>query len=252
MDRTHRTPLALAILSVLHNQPRHPYDIRQLMRQRHLDRSIRASGGAVYHTIERLVRAGLVELVGQERVGHRPERRTYALTPAGRREFTLWLHELVVEVVPEYPSFGAALTFAPHLPPDVLRALLVERERRLTVLLEVDNDPSDADHSDADAADHPAAGPPHRTSRSVRPAGSAGPAGVRWDDVPHWPPRLFTLDREYARAMRQAERDWVRHIIAAIDQGDLAWPRAVRDWQRSWRAEVSTGEMSPDGGQQTE
>ena len=236
MERAHRTPLALAILSVLHNQPRHPYEIRQLIRQRHLDESIRTSGGSIYHTIERLVRAGLVELVGQERVGHRPERRTYALTLAGRHEFTVWLHELVVDVVPEYPSFGAALTFAPHLPPEVLRALLVERDRRLTTVLDADNDAND-DPSDA-----------NRTSRRGDTPPWLDPEASR--DVPRWPPRLMTLDREYAHAMHRAERDWVRTIIAEIDRGDLAWPRFVRDWQATWGAASagSSGDKPPDSG----
>lgn len=239
MDRAHRTPLALAILSVLHNQPRHPYEIRQLIRQRHLDESIRASGGSIYHTIERLMRAGLVELVGQERVGHRPERSTYALTPAGRHEFMVWLHDLAVEVRPEYPSFGAALTFAPHLPPAALRGLLVERDRRLTAVL-AETDPADVSWA----------------SRRGDPPPSLDTEALR--DVPRWPPRLMTLDREYTHAMHRAERDWVRTIIAEIDRGDLAWPRFVRDWQARWGAEAphdepavnvgTTGPKGPDSG----
>ena len=38
----------------------------------------------MYHTVARLLRAGLIAEVGTDRDGNRPERTTYTLTPAGR------------------------------------------------------------------------------------------------------------------------------------------------------------------------
>ena len=48
------------------------------------DRLVTITNGTLYHTVGRLERAGLLDEVGIDRDGNRPERTTYTLTDAGR------------------------------------------------------------------------------------------------------------------------------------------------------------------------
>jgi DNA-binding PadR family transcriptional regulator len=61
----------LATLELLAEGPKHPYDIHQTMRDRHVDRLVKLTAGTLYHTIDRLARDGLVEMVETSREGRR-------------------------------------------------------------------------------------------------------------------------------------------------------------------------------------
>jgi DNA-binding PadR family transcriptional regulator len=166
----------------------HPYEMRQLMRERGHDRVIKLKGGSLYSTIDRLTAAGLIRPLETSRQGRRPERTVYALTDAGRDEHRRWMQDLLAVPLPEYPWFGAALAFLGAVPPDEVRDLL----RRRATLLEAEI-----------AADE----------RIL--AVTAAEFGL---------PRLFVVEGEYALAMRRAELAWVRQIIDDIGSGELAWP----------------------------
>ena len=85
--RPHRTltPLALAILRLLHERPMHPYEMHQLVRDRGTDFVIKVRAGSLYHAVERLAMLGLIAPVETGRDGRRPERTVYAITDAGTR-----------------------------------------------------------------------------------------------------------------------------------------------------------------------
>src|SRR5215470_3222906 len=112
-----RTPLALAVLSLLYERSMHPYEMQVLMRERGHHQVIKLKGGSLYSTIERLAAAGLVVATETSREGRRPERTVYALTDKGRDELLLWLRDLLAQPAQEYPWFGAALAFLGALPP---------------------------------------------------------------------------------------------------------------------------------------
>jgi len=42
---------------------------------------------------------------------------------------------------------------------------------------------------------------------------------------------LFSIEAEYAQAVRRAELEWVRRIVDEIRSGNLEWPRAVLEAQ---------------------
>ena len=54
--KPHRTltPLALAVLRLLHERPMHPYEMHQLVRDRGTDFAIKVRAGSLYHAVERL------------------------------------------------------------------------------------------------------------------------------------------------------------------------------------------------------
>jgi DNA-binding PadR family transcriptional regulator len=184
-----RTPAALSVLNLLAERPMHPYEMRQLMRQRHHDRAFQIRESSVYDTVARLADRGFIEPVEVSREGRRPERTVYAITEAGREELFDWLWELTSEPAADYPAFAAPLMFIFALGRDRAIAALSQRSARL-----------EAEISSSDA---------------FRKAFETEVAGF---------PRIFGIEEEYAQAMRRAELAWVRATAADLRDGTFPWP----------------------------
>jgi DNA-binding PadR family transcriptional regulator len=179
-----RTPLALAVMNLLVEQPMHPYEMKTKMKERGHDQVIRLKGGSIYDTVERLESGGFIQAQETSREGRRPERTVYAITETGREEIMAWLRELLAQPVNEYPQFGGALAFFAALDKDEVVRLLKVR----IALLEGE-----------------AAGEEKRLKNFME-------LGL---------PRLFLVEGEYAVAMKRAEVDWVRKLIVDIERGGL-------------------------------
>ena len=82
------TPLGVAALSLLVEEPMHPYEMYQLLIARHEDRLVKVRPGTLYHAVGRLEEQGLVTATGTDREGNRPERTTYTISAAGREALT--------------------------------------------------------------------------------------------------------------------------------------------------------------------
>jgi DNA-binding PadR family transcriptional regulator len=119
--------LALAVLSVLSEQPMHPYEISTTLRARHKEDSIRINYGSLYAVVESLEQRGLITAVERLREGRRPERTVYRITEAGERALRQWLAELIAEPTNQYTDFEAALSLMPALPPEIVHDLLAQR-----------------------------------------------------------------------------------------------------------------------------
>ena len=130
-SRNRSNPLALAVLICLYERPMHPYEVATTLRQRNKHESVRLNYGSLYAVVASLERRGLIIPVETAREGRLPERTVYELTDAGRVETHDWLTDLIATPVKEYPSFEAALSFLPALPPDHVVGLLRERALRL-------------------------------------------------------------------------------------------------------------------------
>ncbi len=85
------TPLGLMVLALLSEGDMHPYEMIRLMRQRRDDRLVTITNGTLYHTVDRLERAGHLAEVRVDRDGNRPERTTYTLTDDGRGAVEEWV-----------------------------------------------------------------------------------------------------------------------------------------------------------------
>jgi DNA-binding PadR family transcriptional regulator len=186
--------LALALLSLLAQEPMYPYEMAQTLRARGKDRSIKINWGSLYTVVQNLEKHGFIEASSTEREGRQPERTTYRITEAGKAELTDWLRELIS--VPEWvpTPFEAALSEAAGLGPDELISLLTERLAAL-----------DAENS-AERAE---------LAAWVRRM-----------------PRVFLIEAEYRLAMRLAEAGWVRGILAEMASGGLGdldlWRRILK------------------------
>ena len=193
--RLPKTTLALAVLELLYEAPLHPYEIKQRMRERGIERAIPSKGASIYDTVERLAQAGLIEPVETNREGRRPERTIYRITQTGADELDSWLRQLLEEPSREFPRFAAALMFM---------GALRRKEEAITVL----------------------------ERRAVAFEVQLASADAMMREIPSELPRLFILEEEYAQAMRRAELDWLRRTIAELKDGSLEWPQMLEahDW----------------------
>jgi DNA-binding PadR family transcriptional regulator len=193
--RQPKTLLALAILELLAEGPKHPYEIKQHMHQRGTHRAIPTKSASIYDTVERLTKAGFIAPVETNREGRRPERTIYRLTAAGADELETWLRQLIEEPSREYPRFGAALMFLGALrhKEEAIKAL----ERRAAAFEEaIEN-----------------------VDSMLR-------------GLPPFLPRLFAIEDEYTQAMRRAELEWLRRTIAELKEGTLEWPPMIEQMER--------------------
>jgi DNA-binding PadR family transcriptional regulator len=180
------TPLGISALSLLVEEPMHPYEMYQLLMTRHEDRLVKVRPGTLYHAVGRLEERGLVETAGTDREGNRPERTTYRITPAGREALTARLQDMLAEPVNEYPSFPLAVAEAYNLPAALVVDLL---DRRLALLQE-------------------------QLEFLQR-----GEAAVLKKDVA----RKYWIDLEYQQTMLRSEMGWIRSLQDQLRSGELPW-----------------------------
>jgi DNA-binding PadR family transcriptional regulator len=175
----------LTVLCFLRERPMHPYEMQRLIRQRHKDDFLDLKRGSLYHAIERLLRAGLIEVWETSREGKRPERTVYRLTEQGERERLEWLRELLARPVPETSQFMAAVSYLAQLTAEDARDQLSVRAGRLELELVSLN------------------AIVHELAARL--------------------PRVLLLRAEYVRTMQQAELRWVRCLLEEIGSGRLSW-----------------------------
>ncbi|GIH07046.1 PadR family transcriptional regulator [Rhizocola hellebori] len=186
MSSPRKSVLAMALLSMLSEQPAHAYRLQQLIKERHKDEVVNvAQRNSVYQTIDRLLRDGLVEVQSTGRTENRPERTVYQLTASGASTLREWLHTMLAEPAREFPEFPAALAFLPTLGPQQALAALTERVKALEDKL------------------------------------SALDAELK--EVASFLPRLFLVESEYQRDVLEAELKYVRSLAADLAAGRLDW-----------------------------
>lgn len=183
---TQLTPLGVSALGLLAERPMHPYEMYQVLIHRHEDRVVKVRPGTLYHTVGRLAAAKLVEPVGTDRDGNRPERTTYGILPEGRIALERRIKDLLAVPVNEYPCFPQALGEAHNLPAVVVVELL---DQRLAVL--------DSELAELDS--------------------QAAEVGVKGIEQKFW------IDLGYQQAQLRAEIQWVGGLRADIDSGAIPW-----------------------------
>ena len=198
------SPLALAVLSLLHAAPLHPYAMQRLLREWGKDAVVNVGQRAnLYKTIRRLLEAGLIAVRHTERDQQYPERTVYELTEAGSRATLDWLTEMMAVPRNEFPQFPAALSFMMLLPPAEARTVLAQRAEALRAQL-----------ADIDA--------------SLQAVASL--------------PRAVAMDDEYQRTMIAAELAWVSGVIADLTSGALTWSK--EELEPFARASVPDAELT--------
>jgi DNA-binding PadR family transcriptional regulator len=203
--RNRSNPLALAVLICLYERPMHPYEVATTLRQRNKHESVRLNYGSLYAVVASLERRGHIVPLETAREGRLPERTVYELTDAGRVETHDWLTDLIATPVKEYPSFEAALSFLPALPPADVTGLLRERALRL-----------ETEIAQAQASED-----------------VAEKMGL---------PQLFSIEGQFRRVLLEAELDFARRLAADIESGALD---GVDWWQAVHRGGADPPQLPP-------
>ncbi|MFB4304014.1 PadR family transcriptional regulator [Actinomadura sp. NTSP31] len=180
------TPLALTVLRMLCDGPMHPYEMQQRIRDHAYDQAVKITHGSLYHSVERLASAGLIEPLETSREGRRPERTVYAVTSAGRDAAHIRLAELLAKPVEEFPLFGTGLAFVNLLPEAEVARQLRTRAIALELLL-VGN---------------------QAANESLRKRGLE---------------RYKLLDQEWSIARFRSELEFVQSLAEDLESGRLTW-----------------------------
>ena len=180
-----RSAIALAILTMLYEEPMHPYRMQQLIKERGKDEVINVTQRAsLYQTINRLEREELIKAQSVSRDQNRPERTVYELTDQGRQTMVDWMREILSTPSPEFPEFPAALSVLAVLTVKDARQQL---ERRLEAL----------------------------EAELKRLEGILAQTSFL--------PRIFLLEMELLRANCATELKWVRSVVLDLRSGKLTW-----------------------------
>jgi DNA-binding PadR family transcriptional regulator len=183
-----RSPLGLAILSLLENGPMHPYGIQRLIKTWGKDQVVNVGQRtSLYRMIARLEAADLVAAGDTQRDERYPERTVYHLTDAGRTASRDWLRDILSTQRNEFPEFPAALSFAMMLPPADVADLLEGRRGQVTAHIE---------RLQADMAGE-----------------------IDGYEIP----RVVLIETEYQLAVANAELQWLAGILGDLRSGALSW-----------------------------
>jgi DNA-binding PadR family transcriptional regulator len=202
-SRASNDVIALTVLSLLSEEPMHPYQIERVIRERHKGWAM-GKTRSLYHAVDHLVADELIEPLETSREGKRPERTVYTITDLGRDEHRAWLVDLIEQPAPEHPLFLIAMSFVAYLgSPGALDALRI---------------------------------------RAVALEGQIAGVEV-WNRALNQElrlPRAVTLEAELHLALQRAELEWVRSIVAEIESGKLHWDAEyLRHHFEMTRAETS-------------
>lgn len=181
------TPLAMAVLELLHERPMHPYEMAQLMKERYVSTRVKVKAGSLYHTVDRLAENGFVEIVETQRDGKRPERTLYAMTEAGRDEFVDRAQDMLATPAEEYPEYLSALAVIDELGPEMTLTQLKHRVLRLQAAIASDQ--------------------------------------VVLENLvkEHKLPEVYWLDWSYATARRAFELEWTQKLIGDLESGRIGF-----------------------------
>lgn len=186
-NKIKKSPLALAILCLLIEEPMHPYRMQQLIKERGKDEVINVRyRTSIYQTIDRLHRDRAILIQEKKQNEGRPDLVVYEVTEEGREAAYEWIREMLSTPKQEFLEFPAAISFLALLTPEDVREQL---EKRILALEK--------------ALAHVEKQMELATSRGI--------------------PRLFLLEVEYQRTVSLAELKWVQSTIQDIQDEKLKW-----------------------------
>lgn len=106
----------LMVLGLLQRGPRHGYELHRVV-VAHGSIYADLKKPTLYHLLERLARAGFVDLRTEEGArGPRGERLVYSITARGQAEFQRLLEGLVTRYTPDHMAVEMAMSFLSYVP----------------------------------------------------------------------------------------------------------------------------------------
>jgi DNA-binding PadR family transcriptional regulator len=107
--------------------PLHGHQIRQQAQADRTDRYTDIQVGSLYGALKRMAREGLVREVRTERVGNRPERTVFEITPEGRHALSAIREEILQKTSLPHDPFDLALKQARDMAEEDLAQIVADR-----------------------------------------------------------------------------------------------------------------------------
>ncbi|MBN2007034.1 MAG: DUF4872 domain-containing protein [Anaerolineae bacterium] len=171
------TNAELAILSLLAEQPRHGYDIEQVIEMRGMREWTEVGFSSIYYVLKKLEQAGWIESRLEE-AGRGPARKVYHITEVGSEQMKAAILESLSMPQRCFPPLLLGISTLPGIPAEAavaaLRQYIAELDKRLS-------------HAKA-----------------------------RWEaqkPLPYFVEALFT----YSITLAQTERDWIEQFIKEVE-----------------------------------
>ncbi|MBB5355873.1 DNA-binding PadR family transcriptional regulator [Anoxybacillus mongoliensis] len=117
----------LVILGLLMEGEKHPYEIQQIVNERHMKHYIKLAAGSLYYAFEQLEKQGYVEVVDVVRDSNRPDKTIYRITEKGKQHFEQLLLEQLQKHEHIHRSIYAGLSFAAYADEEKVSAVLKQR-----------------------------------------------------------------------------------------------------------------------------
>ena len=173
------TNAELAVLSLVAEQPRHGYEIEQVIEERGMREWTEVGFSSIYYLLKKLEQKAWAE--GRlEEAARGPARKVYQATAAGREAQREALLEALAVPAQCYPPLQLGLANLPGIPPDEAVAALRQ----------------------------------YRESLEKRQAH----AQSRWDEqkpLPYFVEAMF----DYSITLIEAEKGWIEKLIRRIEEG---------------------------------
>lgn len=125
------TPAELTVLGLLVEQPRHGYELEEVITLRGMREWTEIGFSSIYYLLGRLRDRCLITEVDPPPAGRGKARRVFAATDDGRAECAAAAEALIAEVRPLFPPLLVGLANQPVVPADRLRAALDARATAL-------------------------------------------------------------------------------------------------------------------------
>jgi DNA-binding PadR family transcriptional regulator len=117
----HLTPAELTLLGLLVEQPRHGYQLEEVIAERGIREWTEIGFSSIYYLAGKLRDRGLVTEVDGELPRTPKARKVFTATPAGRRACAEAAADVIARLVPTFPPLLVGIANQPVVPPARLR-----------------------------------------------------------------------------------------------------------------------------------
>jgi DNA-binding PadR family transcriptional regulator len=132
------TNAEFAILSLIAENPRHGYEIEQVIETRGMREWTEIGFSSIYYLLKKLEREGLIKGKMERPPGKGPARKVYTITPQGREEQQNATLRALATPTQTYPPLQLGLANFPSVPRiEAIRALQQHRDAIATHLQEL-------------------------------------------------------------------------------------------------------------------
>jgi DNA-binding PadR family transcriptional regulator len=139
------TPAELTLLGLLVEQPRHGYELEEVIAERGIREWTEIGFSSIYYLIGKLRDRGLVTEVDGGAPRQAKARKVFTATPAGRAACADAAASAIATLVPTFPPLLAGLANQPVVPPGLLRDAFDARLAALTERIDAVRAAADAE-----------------------------------------------------------------------------------------------------------